>query len=235
MRNEILALINMQKLDDKISELDILKVQKPQQLNHLISTVEKANTYQKQVEKKIEENSIEQKNKENEILSNKEMMRKYGTQLDGIKKNEEYKALNKQISFLDERNKEIETEILKFMEIADELKNQLKEAQKLKKQADDNLKKNEVILNNEIKKVDEDIDRLKQNRVEYAKQIPESLVKKYVQLIKNKNRKAVVYNNNSACSGCGFHIRPQILIELNTPDKIHYCENCGRILVKTFE
>jgi predicted nucleic acid-binding Zn-ribbon protein len=91
------------------------------------------------------------------------------------------------------------------------------------------------VFKKEIEKVNEEIDRLKENRTEYAKQLPMPLVKKYVQLIKNKNHKAVVFNSNNACSGCGFHIRPQILIELNDPNKIIYCENCGRILVRTLE
>jgi predicted nucleic acid-binding Zn-ribbon protein len=225
----------MQKIDDKIADFEIKKNKLPQQLDQLIASVNKADEALKAIEKSIETNALNQKTKENEIKSNNELKLKYGHQLDGIKNNKEYKALNSQISSLEEKNKAIETEILTIMEEETALKKQKEEAVLLKKHADTNLKANEDILKKEIEKVNEEIERLKEHRTEYAKQLPMPLVKKYVQLIKNKNHKAVVFNSNNACSGCGFHIRPQILIELNDPNKIIYCENCGRILVRSLD
>ena len=235
MSSQIALLIKMQKIDDQISDLDVLKERKPKQLEHLISCVSNADQILKQIEKKIEATILNQKTKETEIKNNNELKSKYSYQLDGIKNNKEYKALNSQIVVLEEKNKVIETEILNIMEETDKLKKELTEGLKLKKQADSNLKANEDKLKEEILKIDQDIERLKENRKEYANQLPMTIVKKYVQLIKNKNKKAVIFSSNNACSGCGFHIRPQILIELNTPDKIIYCENCGRILVRSLD
>ena len=225
----------MQKIDDKISEMELLKEKLPKQLEHLTGNVSKANLFITQIDKKIEENMLAQKAKEAEIKTNKDLKLKYEHQQEGIKNNKEYKALNTQIRLLEEKNANIETEILTIMEEADSLKTQKDEGMRLKAIADENLKANEDKLKKEIEKVNNEIEKLRENRSEFAKQIPIATVKKYVQLIKNKNRKAVVYSNNSACSGCGFHIRPQIIIELNTPEKIIYCENCGRILVKSLD
>jgi len=236
MSTNLSILIRMQKLDDQISELEFLKVQKPRQLDHLRTEVKKAEHHLTTLEKKLETNTLAQKAKETEIKTNTDQKRKYENQLDGIKNNKEYKALNSQIVVLGEKNKNIETEILDFMEEAEEIKKQQAEAIKQKKKADANLLADEDILNKEILKIDTDIERLKENRAELAKQLPIAIVKKYIQLIKNKNKKAIVFcTSGNACSGCGFHIRPQILIELNTPDKIIYCENCGRILVRSME
>jgi len=236
MSTNLNILVKMQKIDDQITEQEFLKVQKPRQLDHLKSEVSKYEHEVKATEKKLEHNAVAQKTKENEIKANTDQMRKYGGQLDGIKNNKEYKALNSQIAVLGEKNKNIETEILDLMQEAEDLKSLLTEAQKKKKQADANLLADEDILNKEIVKIDKDIERLKESRSEFAKQLPIATVKKYIQLIKNKNKKAIVFcTSGNACSGCGFHIRPQILIELNTPDKIIYCENCGRILVRSME
>jgi predicted nucleic acid-binding Zn-ribbon protein len=235
MINYIPILINMQKIDDQISELNILKEQKPKQLEKLISDVNEKDLKLKNKEKQIETNNIKQKEMENLILQNKEQIKKYGNQLESIKNNKEYKALNSEISHLDEKNKSIETDILNIMEEADILKNDLKIVKEEKKNVDANLKKNKDILNAEIVKVDNDISVLKENRSKLAKDLPESIVKKYVALIKNKNKKAVAYIDKNACSGCGYHIRPQVIIELNSCEKIIYCDNCGRMLVKTLE
>jgi predicted nucleic acid-binding Zn-ribbon protein len=121
------------------------------------------------------------------------------------------------------------------MEEIEEHKEKLAEGERLKKIADENLAANEKVIEAEIVKLDEQIKSLKDSRMGYAKQLPISLTQKYTQLIVHKNRKAVSYILNNACSGCGFHMRPQVIIELNTPDRIIYCENCGRILVKSME
>jgi hypothetical protein len=235
MRTQLIALIEMQKIDDKISVLEVQRDKKPQQLEHLIGCVQKAELFLAQIETMISANVAAQKSKESEIKSNKEIKGKYAQQLDGIKNNKEYKALNSQISILDEKNKTIENEILLIMEEAEKLKTEKAEGQRQKKIADAKLKENEEILKAEIKMVESDIERLKEARMEYAKQLPPTVTKKYVQLIQNKNRKAVVYNNNNACSGCGFRIRPQIVIELTNPEKMINCEHCGRILVRSMD
>ncbi|MCK9330719.1 MAG: C4-type zinc ribbon domain-containing protein [Candidatus Cloacimonetes bacterium] len=235
MTLQVSILVKMQKIDDKISEREVLKNKLPNQLNELKNNVAKAEKNLNTIKESILNIQKKQKEKEAEIKANNDMILKYEHQLEGIKNNKEYKALNSQISLLNEKNKQVENQILSIMEEENEASKQQEEAIKLKKNADENLKANESILKKEIDKVDQEITELKDSRTELAKQLPMNLVKKYVQLIKNKNRKAIVFNNNDACSGCGFHIRPQILIELKTCHKIIYCENCGRILVHTLD
>jgi len=235
MKIELSVLIKMQKIDDKISELELMKAKLPKQLEQLITNVNKTEELVALVNKKLESNSLKQKTKENEIKENNALKIKYSHQLDGIKNNKEYKALNSQICTLADKNGLIETEILALLDDELIIKRQRDEVETLNKKALENLRANEDILKKEIEKVNIEIEKLKEGRMSLAKQIAESNVKKYIQLIKNKNRKAVVFSNNNACSGCGFHIRPQILIELNNPIKMIYCENCGRILVRSFD
>lgn len=235
MTSQIQVLIKMQKIDDKISEKEAVKVKLPQQLNSLVLSVKNAEEELDTIKKKIEDIQLRQKNKEAEIKSNNDLIKKYEHQLEGIKNNKEYKALNSQISLLQDKNTQIENEILNIMDEEAQVNQKLNDALNNKKNADSNLQANESLLNKEIEKVEVEINQLKDSRTELAKQIPMTIVKKYVQLIKNKNRKAVVFNSNNACSGCGFHIRPQILIDLKENNKSIYCENCGRILVNSMD
>ena len=77
----------------------------------------------------------------------------------------------------------------------------------------------------------EEIEQIRDKRNEYATKLSRQILKRYASLIKNKNRKAVVFNENNACSGCGFSIRPQLIIEINNKVRLVHCESCGRILV----
>ena len=121
--------------------------------------------------------------------------------------------------------------IIAFMEDEAEIRTALETAIEVQKKADDNLKANEERLKKKIEQVKKEIEEIRNKRNEIAKGIPTRIVKRYAALIKNKGRKAVAFNIHNACSGCGFNIRPQVVIEINEGNKINFCENCGRILV----
>ncbi|NQT64955.1 MAG: hypothetical protein HQ554_02130, partial [FCB group bacterium] len=111
------------------------------------------------------------------------------------------------------------------------LKERLGEEEKAQLNASDDLKANEEKLEKEIQEVQKDIEDLKGKRNVLAQDLPRELIRRYATLIKNKNRKAVVFNDNNACSGCGYTIRPQVVIDIKEGNSVVYCESCGRILV----
>lgn len=230
MQNQLEILIQMQQIDDIIGQKDVVKNTLPNQLNELKHQVELTEKELAKINKELEDNLKKQKDKELEIKTNKDNIRKYEMQLDGIKNNKEYKALNSQISNLKDKTGTFESELIVIMDEESIIKEKKKTAENNKSLALKALSENENRLKEEIIKVDNEIVELKSQRNKIAEQIPMSMVKKYAQLIKNKNRKAVVFCNGTSCGGCGFHIRPQLLIDIRQTDKINYCENCGRIL-----
>ena len=117
------------------------------------------------------------------------------------------------------------------MEVESELKERLEEEKKTQKRASDELKANEEKLEKEIAEVQKDIVDLKGKRNVLAMELPRDLIRRYAALIKNKNRKAVSFNDTNACSGCGYTIRPQVAIDIKEGESVIYCESCGRILV----
>jgi hypothetical protein len=153
-----------------------------------------------------------------------------------IKTNKEYKALNSEITNLSQKNSDIEVMLLELMETETEINKQLavfdtelKGAEKRKSEKEDDLRQ-------QISALDGKIEELRKQRTELALTLhSDALVKQYGNLIKNKNNQAVAYNQNGACSGCGFVIRPQIKIELELQKKIHSCESCGRLLMNKIE
>ena len=231
MIKELELLNQMQKCDDIISEKGILTETLPQELNSLIQNLEESNKKLAQTENKLEENLKFQKLKELDIKSNKEKIEKYKNQLLMIKTNKEYKALNSEISHLETKNSEIDDDLIVLMEEETNIRLSLKEDEKVQKDAEDELKANEEKLKKRIEEVEKEIAEIRNKRNLLAEGLPRQLVRRYAALIKNKGRKAVVFNENDACSGCGYQIRPQLVIEINEGKKILNCENCGRMLV----
>ena len=228
---ELEILIKMQQCDDIIGEKEILMQELPRELSSIKNDLEKANIQLSETEQKLEENITMQKLKELDIQSNIVKINKYKEQLLTIKTNKEYKALNSEVSHLENKNSETDDILIELMEEEANIRTQLTGDKRKQEIADGILKANEEKLNNKIKQVQKEIEQIRDERNEFAAKLPRQILKRYASLIKNKNRKAVVFNENNACSGCGFNIRPQLVIEINNKNRLVNCESCGRILV----
>jgi uncharacterized protein len=231
MKKQLEILIQMQKLDKVIGEKNILTKELPQQLNSLKQSLKDADETVAATKSELDENLKDQKLKELDIADNNAKSDKYKNQLLTIETNKEYKALNSEINHLEKQNSGIDDELISLMEVESELKERLGEENKAQKKASDELKANEEKLEKEIQEVQKDIEELKSKRNTLAKDLPRDIIRRYASLIKNKNRKAVVFDDNNACSGCGYTIRPQVAIDIKEGNSVIYCESCGRILV----
>jgi hypothetical protein len=228
----LVALIRMQRFDDRIGEKEVLKKRLPMQLEELQKNVSTAKNNLEEAKKELNTNLMERDRLELEQESNKEMINKYETQLSMIKTNKEYKALNNEIDKLKEKNSEIDDQLLTLIDQEEELREIEKERKKELKEAEAELDAKEDDLRKKIVAVDKDIEKTRTDRNEIAKTLPKNIVTRYGTLIKNKNRKAVVYlNSNCGCGGCGFSVRPQLLIDIGRKDTIVSCESCGRMIV----
>ena len=231
MIKELKILVDMQECDDIIGEKEILTKQLPEDLSNLKQNLETANNKLVETENVLDENLKTQKLKELDIKANNEKIDKYKNQLLIIKTNKEYKALNSEVSHLENKNSDIDDELIVLMEEEVNIHAQLEINKKDQKKADNELKANEEKLRKKIEDVEKNIAEYKNKRNLLAKDLNPQLVRRYALLIKNKRRKAVVFSDNNACGGCGYNIRPQLIIEINEGQKIINCENCGRILV----
>jgi len=232
MIKELELLIRMQQKDDIIGERESEAKALPQELNSLKQGLKIAETNLSNAKNELENNLKDQKLKDLDIKGNKEKIAKYQNQLLTIKTNKEYKALNSEVSHLEIKNSNTDDELIVLMENESELREKQNEYEAEYKRADRELKANEDKIEKKIEIVKNDINQLRNDRNSLAKQIKNTnLIKRYAALIKNKSRKAVVYNDKNACAGCGFKIRPQQVIEINEGNKIISCESCGRMLV----
>ncbi len=232
MINKVKSLIEMQSFDDKIADKEKLKKELPKRLQGLLDSVNEAKLAVEEVEEEKKQVVLNQKDRELEIKQNKEKMLKYEEQLTSIKTNKEYKALNSEIASLNTQNSEHESEILSLMEQENQCKAMILDRTKVLDEKKAELKAQEDDLKEEIAGLDGEIDALKLQRNEIAKTLPNNVVKQYKRLIINRNRKAVAFESEGACSACGFKVRPQVIVELDKLNKLNFCDNCGRFLVK---
>ncbi len=224
-------LIKMQAIDDKITAFLQESGHLPQQLKQLQDAVAQD---EQNLQAAVDEQKAckEAQGKLNlDVESNKGLIDKYQQQLNSVTNNKEYKALNSEIALLKGKNSDIDEKVLKLMEKEKLLGEQKKEAEEKTQQSKSALEAGQTEIKAKIDVVKKQIEEQKAQRNAIAKELPIGVVKQYVLLIKKKDRKAVAFAHKEACSECGFRLRPQLLLELESGTQTKVCENCGRFLV----
>jgi len=228
-------LLKLQKLDDEIdamrSEEESIPVTK-QELDEELESL-------KQKVQEAKDNSIEfakkRKELEIELDSMSEEKNKFKTQLNLVKSNREYEALQHEIAGLDEKGSGIEDKILGILE-------QAEEASAMIKQEESRLEEESAKAKAEHAKLDENLTKLKggiaiklDERTRLLVDADKILIKRYERIRENKDGRAVTSVENGACGGCRRHIPPQEMQNLKRDERIIICEGCGRIIIWKWE
>ncbi len=230
MQATIQNLVNLQSIDNKLSEIEMLRGDLPKQVESL-----KAELTELEDEITSDKNSIEAFNKEksditNEQALNKEKLTKFQDQLYKATSNKEYEATSSQIEFCEQEIDRIKMRIIeidsKVMEMEEGMKPKVEKLTAL--QGDYQERENE--LNVKINETSKEEDELKERRQITLGKIRKDVVNKYERIRKAKNGIAVAPIVKSSCGGCFNQIPPQIIIELKKKDMIRTCEYCGRII-----
>jgi predicted nucleic acid-binding Zn-ribbon protein len=79
-------------------------------------------------------------------------------------------------------------------------------------------------------KISNDRARLEEERSASAAAIPAEDLAIYTQIRKNRRGVAVAKVTERACSACGSTLNSSLLNAIRSPDEIHRCDVCGRIL-----
>jgi predicted nucleic acid-binding Zn-ribbon protein len=225
-------LYELQKVDSKINEIEILKGELPMEVQDLedsITDMESRIVKQKaQVEDFHGQIAMYKAN----ITEAEGLIRRYEKQLDEVKNNREYDALTKELELA---KLDIQLAEKRIRDTTGKLENKeetisVNEAKLSSKREDITLKKKE--LEDIIAKTEKEEEKLGKKRERSQKKIAGDLYNKY-ERIRNqyKNGLAVVFIERDSCGGCFNSVPPQTQLEISLRQRIIECEHCGRILV----
>lgn len=228
-------LYELQRIDSEIDKIKTLRGELPLEVQDLEDEIAGLETRLENYRNEITEAEKSIAAKKHEIAKSEELIKKYTEQLDNVRNNREFDALNKEVE---------------FQKLEIELQNKrIREAQKLKaekevdleiagkqyeeKRADLDAKKAE--LDGIIAETHKDEEALKKKSAELAVNIDERLLTAYRKIRSNaRNGLAVVTVDRDACGGCFNKIPPQRQLDIRSRKKIIVCEYCGRILIDKY-
>jgi len=231
MRPETEALVILQSRDTEIQRLELELKDVPKLRSQAKERLKDDNDAVAKAKANSQENAVVMKNKELDIDTRKNTIKRLHQQQFETKKNEEYTALGNEIIRYGQDVDSLETEQLELMEIADTLSqaqdsaaSKLASTQKTVDEDLASLDKKEAVLK-------ERLVELQAERAKFAENVNESDLSLYSRLLKSKNGTAMAEVSESGqCLGCHIKLVPATIVKLRGGKETVMCENCSRII-----
>ena len=223
-------LIRLQYVDTEIARLQTLVDAVPARLEAIDQQIQATNAAVAQAKEKLVANQKKRRELEGEVKVIREGMAKYKRQLNDVKSNKEYDAINKEIVETQARIDGLEETILNEMIAADDIEKEIKAVQKRQVDEEGHLQKDKDTVAAEKADLEKQKTSAETERSALLPTIPADQFKLYERIHKKRGGTAMSLVTGDFCSICMMRVRPQLLDELIAGKSLITCETCGRIL-----
>ena len=232
MRQDIELLIELQEIDNKLSDLQKSRGDLPQRVEALRQ--QKDDLHQQLVEKenKIKENNTHKSRLELDIDTYQDKLKKYKEQLYAVTTNREYDAMTTEIDATEKNISQAEEKFLTLADQTDKMATEVEEDQKSLENLEKELQAREEELNNKLKESEDEERSLTHQREKISVRVSKRMYK-YYERIRNAKKDSVAVTEiaRNACERCYKIIPPQTVVEVRRHERLITCEGCARILV----
>jgi hypothetical protein len=229
MRDQILVLDTLQRIDMELSQLEKNLREYPEKISDYESEIEVSRNKLENSKKIKQEILVNKSGIELEILQNEDLIKTADQKLFEIKTHKEYEALQKQIADTKRKNSALEDNLLEQMVKLEGLESRIS-------------KEEEELLNRENEYTDkiagfkEKIEELKilyppkiEEKVKIASGLTPDILSIY-ERVKKRNGFVLAVARNEVCMGCYMHIPAQLFNEVLTLSRLIQCPSCQKFL-----
>jgi predicted nucleic acid-binding Zn-ribbon protein len=229
MKKWIEDLLKLQETDLRIRQLSTRLEMIPIEVSKIDKEIaEDAEQLQKTKENDMAA-KLEIKQVESDIMQQNDEIEKLQKQSVMVKKNDEYKAMIKEINNAKFQISKLETRELELMDKIDEIKKSFQKEEKIAAERKNTLngeKEDLIELETTIKA---QIDKITAGRQELTKAIDDDVISLYTRLIGKGVGSPLVEVHNGNCGNCHLKLTPQT-VNIARKQDIGTCENCGHLL-----
>ncbi|MCP3891411.1 MAG: hypothetical protein GY702_21475 [Desulfobulbaceae bacterium] len=229
--NELLTqLVDLQAIDLEIDQIDNAIKAEQSGLDERISALAEREALINSLKEQVTNQQKETRTLEDEMADKMDHVRERQSKMMQVQTGREQTALLKEIEDAKRAAKENEDKIVSLMETIETLSNQMEEEKNL-------LKGEKELVAEETEKVRSNIEGINKGKKQkdnfrngQAKQLKQSLLKKYDTLRQRRNGLAVVNVLDGVCQGCFMSIPPQKYNMLLKGDQLFDCPTCQRLM-----
>ena len=230
MNADLERVIALQRLDSAVDAAKKKLADEPERERALDARLDAAKQHVVDAKARLTENQGARRDIEKELALHQGRLSKFREQAMAVKTNQEYHAIQHEISHAQGEIKTHEDRMLERMLEADELTAAAK--------------KSEAELSAEQKAIDADrkamkaehaelqtaIEKMAGERAALVSALPPEVLSRFEQVAKKRNGVAVAEAKEGICTICHVRLRPQVFNTVRRNEEIVQCDSCQRIL-----
>lgn len=222
--------IQLQSLDSRISTLEKEVAALPRHIAEIEKTLE---THVRKLEADraaLTANQKDRKRMEGEILTHEQKISKLKDQMLGAKTNEQYRAFQNEIDYIQKEIRTAEDRILELMSESEPLDHNVKKAEAALKEEKQAVEAEKARARERTAADQAELNKLHGERRDAAARLPAAIRNAYERIRKKWHGVVIAEAVEGLCSACQLSIRPQHMQDLKRGDQLMTCESCGRFL-----
>jgi predicted nucleic acid-binding Zn-ribbon protein len=230
MHPDVHLVIQLQSLDQKITTLEKEVAALPK---HIVAIEKALESHVRKLEADkaaLSANQKDRKKLEGDIQMHQQKISKLRDQMLQAKTNEQYKAFQHEIEFIEKEIRQAEDRILELMTESEPLDLYVKKAEKALAEEKKQVEAEKTQARERTAADQKELDVLNQQRQQSVSKLPKKALSEYDRIRKKWHNTVVAEAVNSRCSACQIVLRPQFLQDLRKGDQLMFCESCGRFL-----
>ena len=230
LKAQIISLVRLQEFDSEIYRLKKEIASIPQEIKAIESVFELKKRDLLSLETKALDLQKQRKEKELELATNVEGVKKLNGQLFSLKTNKEFQLMQQQIADAQADGSVIEEKILIYFEDSDKIKAQI-DAENLKlKDEEKSFLQQKKVIESRSAEIDDRLSQLDAQRKQILPDIEHKMLQEYEKILHSRDGLAMVTVKDNSCGGCHMLVPPQVINLIKMYEHIITCEVCNRIL-----
>lgn len=230
MNQNLSPLIELQKLDLRITEIKDQRRKIPERLQSVEAPLREAQQLYKQTSASVETFIKERRSHEQDLEAHEAHTEKMKSRLSELKSNKEYQAHLFEIEVANKKKGDIEEKILLCMEKIEQLQRTAKEAQEKLSAIEKAFAQEKQALDELEHTLSTELADLEAQQQAHSAHVEKGLLSRYNTIKAARKDQPLAEIKEGICSGCRLQLPPQLITEVKRSQDLHTCPYCRRML-----
>lgn len=230
MNSDLERLIALQRLDSAASDAQRRLADEPTLLKALDTRLEAAKQHVASAKERLASNQAARRDIEKDVAVHQGRLSKFREQAMAVKTNQEYHAIQHEITYAQTEIKTREDKVLELMVEADELTAAVKSADAALAAEQKAVETDRKALTSELSALKGDLERIAGERANVVSGITPQVLTTFELIAKRRNGIAIAEARDGMCTLCHVRLRPQVFNQIRRNEEILQCDHCNRIM-----
>ena len=230
MHADVQLVVRVQSFDEQIAELEDEVAALPK---HIAEIEKQLDSHLRQLEADkaaLAANQKERKGAEGDIETHQQKISKLRDQMLQAKTNEQYRAFQHEIEYLENAVRTAEDRILDLMSASEPLEENVAKADAALKEEQKEVDAEKKEARDKTAEDEAQLKKLRTQREGVLEELPKNVLRSYQNIRKRWKGSVAAEVIDGRCSACQIMLRPQFYQDLRRGEDILFCESCGRFV-----